>query len=168
MPLTDAALEPAWQEYLLVAETPTGEKLTTYSPLYSFFRAAFAAGWVARDSELTALRNDLSNALAAPAPAIPVEEPVVAEPVFVPAPESTEHDFEVASRALRAAADEARDIERIGQTPYASIAVSEAERFNEHPLSGLYRADDNRAFIGWLDKAADDASAGVLPGIVAE
>jgi len=165
LPLTDTALDSAWLEYLLTAVTNTGERLTPYSPLFESTHDCFVAGWVARDAEVQALRDDLARALnsaALPAPVEAEAEVVILEPVFEPAAVPA-HEFDVVSRTLRAAADEARDIERIGQTPYASIAVSEAERFNDHPLSGLYRSDDNRAFIGWLDQAAENALIGVLP-----
>ncbi|WIE81098.1 hypothetical protein [Curtobacterium sp. MCSS17_016] len=152
--ITNPSFEPAWQDYLLTATTQTGEKLTAYSPLYGVFREAFAAGFAARDAEVEALRGDLDRAFVVPdvpAPAVEAVEP------DVPAA-----DHVVVARVLRAAAEEAGDIERIGQTPYASIATDEAERFNGHPLSNLYRQSDTRAHITWLLGAADAADAGVL------
>jgi len=159
LPQFDAALEPAWQEHLATAQTPTGEKLTPYSPYYQPTRDAFEAGRASRNAEIEALRADLDRALGVTVP----EPAVVAAPVVEPETLSSERDREVAAKVLRAAADEARDIERIGQTPYASILTSEAEQFNAHPLSNLYRAEDTRAHITWLDSAADAALAGVLP-----
>lgn len=160
--IINPSFEPAWQDFLLTAQTPTGEKLTTYSPLYPAFRAAFAAGFASRDAEVEALRGDLERAFVvpeAPAPAADVET-VPAEP----AESAPAAGFDGASvaRVLRAAAAEAGDIERIGQTPYASIAADEAERFNDHPLSNLYRQSDTRAHIFWLDQAADAAELGSL------
>ncbi len=154
--IINPSFEPAWQDYVATAQTHTGERLTPYSPLYQAFRDAFAAGFAARDAEVEALRGDVERAFGAgDAPAPVVDAPV--EPA-VPAA-----DHVVVARVLRAAADEASDIERIGQTPYASISADEAEQFNGHPLSNLYRQSDTQAHITWLRGAADAADAGFLP-----
>jgi hypothetical protein len=164
--ITNPSFEPAWQDYLLTAQTPTGEKLTTYSPLFAAFRAAFAAGFAARDAEVEALRADLERAYVVPAAPVVAVEDVLALPEVVDAPALVGPDYGTVARVLRAAAEEAGDIERIGQTPYASIAADEAERFNDHPLSNLYRQSDTRAHIAWLNQAADAAESGVvLPGL---
>jgi hypothetical protein len=155
--IINPSFEPAWQDYLLTAQTPTGEKLTTYSPLYAAFCEAFASGFAARDAEVDALRGDLDRAFVVPdAPVSAVE----AAPVEVAAPAA---DHVVVARVLRAVADEAGDIERIGQTPYASISADEAEQFNGHPLSNLYRQSDTTAHITWLRGAADAADVGIFP-----
>ncbi|WIB65419.1 hypothetical protein [Curtobacterium sp. MCBD17_040] len=162
--LTDFDRETKWQEYLRTATAPNGERLTPASPHYSSARGTFEAGWDARDAEVEALRQDLNRALGV-GDANVTEEVVVASPAEVGEDGilATEADRVLAHRVLSAVASEARDIERIGQTPFAHLYEAETVKFNDHPLARVYRSEDPTAHITWLDQAAGNALAGHLP-----